>query len=94
MWTMLIYHTAIILGAPFATILGIHLASSLCLIPLSPDPVSLFVVHSLILAEHKVRNLSSKVVWELHFLRPCMSENVFMQPSRDANLTQYFRKIA
>lgn len=67
MWTMLTYYTAIILGAPFATILGIHFASSLCFIPFFPDLIFLFVVHSLILAEHKVRNISSKVVWEPHF---------------------------
>ena len=91
---MLTYYAAVILGAPFATILGIHFASSLCFIPFFPDLIFLFVVHSLILAEHKVRNISSKVVWELHFLGLCMYENVFIQPSREANLTQYFRKIA
>lgn len=67
MWTMLIYHTAIILGAPFSIILGIHFASSLCFIPLSPDPVSLFVVHSLILAEHSQKS----------FIKSCMGATFF-----------------
>lgn len=85
--TVLTYHTA-------AIILGIHFAFSLCCMPSYPGSVSLFVVHSFILAERNCQMLFVENCMGATFFEICVSENVFIQPSQEVNLTQHFGKIS
>lgn len=92
MWTMLTCYTAIILGTPFAH----HLRDSLCLFPLFypffPDLIFLFVVHSLILAEHKSEIFHQELYGSHIFLGLCMYENVFIQPSTRGKFDSVFQE--